>query len=61
MALAALRLSLRYGCGDLHWFHRLPREDQSTMLALYAFDHPAPAARDGLDALKAAVNKRNRA
>jgi hypothetical protein len=31
------------------------------MLALYAFDHPAPAARDGLDALKAAVNKRNRA
>lgn len=43
MELAALRISLRYGAGDLQWFRRLPKEDQALMLALYQLDAPAPA------------------
>lgn len=52
--LAALRISLRYGNGDLDWFSLLSRTDQARMLALYALDAPEPP-KSGLDALAAAA------
>lgn len=33
MDRAALRLSLMFGGGDLHWFDGLSREDQTRLLA----------------------------
>lgn len=57
MALAALRISLRYGNGDLHWFEKLSRTDQALMLALYA--HDAPAAPSDEEKARAAAGKLN--
>jgi hypothetical protein len=37
----ALRLSLRYGAGDVRWFERLDREDQIAVLALERIDAEA--------------------
>lgn len=31
--MAALRLSIQYGHGDLHWFDALPHEDKVALLA----------------------------
>lgn len=28
-------MSLRYGCGDLHWFEKQTREDQAQLLAYF--------------------------
>ncbi len=31
----AVALSLRYGAGDVRWFHRLPRDQQIDVMALH--------------------------
>jgi hypothetical protein len=37
-------LSLRYGNGDLHWFEKLPREDQTLLLAVLKIDEQDAAS-----------------
>lgn len=39
-----MRLSLRYGAGDLGWFAALPREQQIAVLAAERADAPAKSS-----------------
>lgn len=50
--MAALRLSIRYGHGDLHWWERQSPEDQALLLAYERLQaRPGPATGGGGDAV----------
>lgn len=43
MNRAAVRLSLRHGHGDLHWFDKLSREDRALIVAFELLDRDPKA------------------
>lgn len=43
--MTSLRLSIRYGGGNLHFFDELPHEDQVNLMALEREENDAAAAR----------------
>lgn len=58
--MQAIRLSLRYGGGDLHWFERLSHDDQVLLMSYLEATATQAKPRTGEDALRAHAAKLGR-